>query len=457
MPDALVSFRRLAALLAVTLGLAGAAQGEDKLTTFTLDNGLEVVVLEDHRAPVVVQMVWYRTGAADEPPGASGIAHYFEHLMFKGTDTMAPGEFSKVVAANGGSDNAFTSQDQTAYYQRVAANRLGLMMQMEADRMRNLKLDGTDILTERQVVLEERNQRTESDPQALFREQMSAAQFLNSPYGIPVIGWKHEIEALTLDNAMKFYRTYYAPNNAILIVAGDVDPAEVKALAETHYGPLEPTEDLPARMRPQEPPQRAERRMVLEDPRVAQPYVIRSYLAPERDPGDQETAAALELLAAVLGGSAQTSELARRLQFDTQEALWVTAFYNGTSYDDTTFGLAIAPAPGQTLEQAEAALDREIAAFLDRGVDPEQLERIKMQLRASRIYAQDSVQARARVYGDALTSGLTLEDVKAWPDILQAVTGEDIIAAGRMVFDRDKAVTGWLRAPSDDTDKEIVQ
>ncbi|TYB86341.1 pitrilysin family protein [Oceaniovalibus sp. ACAM 378] len=419
----------------------------DELTTFTLDNGMEVVVLEDHRAPVVVQMVWYRVGAADEPPGKSGIAHYLEHLMFKGTDTLEPGEFSKVVAANGGTDNAFTSQDYTAYHQRVAANRLDLVMQMEADRMRDLQLDGRDILTERQVVIEERAQRTDSDPGALFNEQRNAAQYQNHPYGIPVIGWKHEMEALTLDDALSFYRRYYAPNNAVLVVAGDVDPAEVRRLAETHYGALAPTPDLPERLRPQEPPQRAERRMLFKDARIAQPYVIRTYLAPERDPGDQTEAAALTLLAAVLGGSSQTSELGRALQFDNPKALYTSAFYDGINLDDTTFGLVIVPVPGVSLQQAEDLMDAEIAAFLDRGVDPEQLERIRMQLNASLIYGQDSVQARAQLYGSALTSGLTLEDVKVWPELLQQVTGEDIVAAGRRVFQRDNAVTGWLRAP----------
>jgi len=440
--------RRLARVLAtLALSFTPLVAFADNLTAFTLDNGMEVVVLEDHRAPVVVHMVWYKVGAADEAPGVSGIAHYLEHLMFKGTDNLAPGEFSKVVAANGGSDNAFTSQDYTAYFQRVASNRLELMMQMESDRMRDLVLDGTDILTERQVVLEERNQRTESDPGALFSEQRNAAQYQNHPYGIPIIGWKHEMASLTLDDALSFYRTYYAPNNAILIVAGDVDPTEVKALAEQYYGVLAPSENLPPRLRPQEPPQLAERRLVFEDPRVAQPYVIRSYLAPERDADDQEKAAALTLLAEVLGGSSQTSELGRRLQFEEKTALYTSSFYSGVSLDTTTFGVVIVPAPGVTLQQAEDALDVEIAAFLERGVDAAQLDRIKMELRAALIYAKDSVQSRARAYGMALTSGLTLDDVAAWPEILQSITPEQIIIAGREVFNRNNAVTGWLTAP----------
>ena len=427
------------------LASAVAAQAAEPVS-FTLDNGMDVVVIEDHRAPVVVHMVWYKVGAADEEPGVSGIAHYLEHLMFKGTDDLEPGEFSRVVSQQGGTDNAFTSYDQTAYFQRVASDRLELMMEMEADRMRDLQLDDRDIATELRVVQEERNQRIENDPGALFSEQRDAAQYLNHPYGTPIIGWMHEVENLSLEDATSFYDRYYAPNNAILIVAGDVTPEEVRALAEEHYGPLEPTEDLPERVRPQEPPQLAERRLTYEDPRVAQPYVIRTYLAPERDSGAQEEAAALTLLAEVLG-SGQTSELNTRLQFGTGEALYTSAFYNGTSYDDTTFGLVIVPAPGVSLEEAEAALDRELEAFIEDGVDPEQLDRIKRQIRADRIYESDSPRSLANRYGRALTSGLTLDDVEAWPDVLDSVTGEDIIAAAREVFDRNSAVTGYLTAP----------
>nr|WP_240484505.1 pitrilysin family protein [Pseudoponticoccus marisrubri] len=419
------------------------AETPDPVTTFSLDNGMEVVVIEDHRAPAVVHMVWYKAGAADEQPGASGVAHFLEHLLFKGTDTLEPGEFSATVAANGGTDNAFTSYDQTAYFQRVAADRLGLMMQMEADRMLNIRLGPDDILTERDVIIEERNQRVENDPAALFREQTRAALYLNHPYGTPVIGWKHEMEALDLDDALSFYRTHYAPNNAVLVVAGDVTPEEVRRLAEEHYAPLPPNPALGERVRPQEPVQMAERRLSFRDPRVAQPYVIRSYLAPERDSGAQEKAAALTLLAEVLGGG-QTSVMTQKLQFETQKAVYTSAFYSGVSLDDTSFGLVIVPAPGVTLEEAEAAMDATLAEFLETGVDPEQLERIKFQIRAQQIYGRDDAGSLARRYGRALTEGLTVEDVQAWPEILDAVTGEDIIAAAREVFDRDRSVTGYL-------------
>ena len=422
----------------------------ENVTTFTLENGMEAVVIEDHRAPVVVHMLWYRAGAADEKPGVSGIAHFLEHLLFKATDTMEAGEFSRVVEENGGSDNAFTSWDYTAYFQRVAADRLELMMQMEADRMRNINLTEEDIVTERKVILEERSQRTDSDPGALFGEQRNAAQYLNHPYAIPIIGWRAEMEQLDREDALEFYRTYYAPNAAVLIVAGDVNPAEVEAMAKTHYGPLEPTVDLPERVRPQEPPQLAERRITFEDPRAAQPYVIRTYLAPERDAGDQKMAAALTMLADILGGSSATSVLGTALQQDSQKSVYTSAFYSGLSYDDTTFGLVMVPTPDLSLEQAEAEMDAVIAQFMVDGVDPKQLARVKRQILAAEIYAQDDVAGLGRQYGAALTSGLTVEDVQDWPKTLADVTEDDIMAAAALVFDRDKAVTGWFRKPQEE-------
>ena len=435
-------------ILALLAGIAFAfpARAEEQVTTFTLDNGMEVVVIEDHRAPVVVHMVWYRAGSADERPGVSGVAHFLEHLLFKGTKTMEPGEFSATVARNGGSDNAFTSYDYTAYFQRVAADRLELMMRMESDRMVNIQLGEEDIATERDVIIEERNQRVENSPSALFREQHNAAQYLNHPYGVPIIGWQHEMYDLGLEDALEFYRTYYSPNNAILIVAGDVEPQEVRQLADTYYGVIPANPDLPERARPQEPRQMAERRMTFEDPRVAQPYLSRSYLAPERDSGAQEKAAALTLLAELLGGGT-TSILTEKLQFETRKAVYTGVWYSGLSLDDTTFDLTVVPAAGVTLEDAEAAMDDVITGFLETGVDAEHLERIKMQIRASEIYARDDVSGLANRYGRALTQGLTVEDVQAWPDILEAVTEEDIMAAARDIFSARNSVTGYITAP----------
>jgi zinc protease len=436
-------------LFAAIAMITTAAQAQE-VTTFDLDNGMEVVVIEDHRAPVVVHMVWYKIGSADEPVGASGVAHFFEHLMFKQTDVLAAGEFSATVAANGGSDNAFTSYDYTAYFQRIAADRLDLMMQMESNRMTHLAVTADNIETERNVVLEERNQRTENNPGALAREQFNAAQFQNHRYGVPVIGWKHEMEQLELEDAIAFYDLYYAPNNAILVVAGDVDPAEVRALAETYYGVIPAEPDLPERVRPQEPPQRAERRITYTDPRVSQPYLSRSYLAPERDPGVQQEAAALVYLAELLGGSAFTSDLGTALQFDTQTALFTSASYNGSTLDSGTFHIAVAPAAGVTLSEAEAAMDQVITDFMANDIDPARLESIRTQLHASEVYALDDTQGLARRYGAALSQSLTVADVQAWPDILQSVTEADIKAAAAKVFNRDQAVTGWVVASPED-------
>ncbi|MEM6277109.1 MAG: pitrilysin family protein [Pseudomonadota bacterium] len=426
---------------------AYSASAAEAVTTFTLDNGMEAVVIEDHRAPVVVHMVWYRVGSADEPEGISGIAHYLEHLMFKATDSLEDGEFSRTVTENGGTDNAFTSFDYTGYFQRVAADRLDLMMQMEADRMVNLNLDEDDIASERGVVIEERNQRTDSSPGALFNEQMRAAQFMNHRYGVPIIGWRHEIEGLGLAEAEAFYEQHYGPNNAILVVAGDVDPAEVQALAEKHYGGIAPNPNVTERLRPQEPPQLSERRLVYRDARVAQPYIIRSYLAPERNPGEQREAAALQLLANILGGSGATSVLGEALEFEQRKAVYTSAYYTAQSLDPATFSLLTVPVPDVSLQEMEDALDAEIAAFLEEGVDEEQLDRIKSQWRAAYIYALDDVGSIARRYGTALTQGLTVEDVQAWPEVIQSITGDEIVAAAERVFDRSNAVTGWLARP----------
>ncbi len=430
------------ALTMTLVALPGSLRAAE-VTTFELENGLEAVVIEDHRAPVVVHMVWYRVGAADEPPGESGIAHFLEHLMFKATDDLASGELSDVVSRNGGTDNAFTSHDFTAYFQRIAADRLDLVMGMEASRMDGLALVEEDISTERDVVIEERKQRVDSDPGALFREQINAAAFLNHPYGVPVIGWKHEAEALTLEDAMSFYRQHYGPNNAILVVAGDVDPDEVRELAERHYGIIPPNPNVRVRNRPSEPPQLAERRLSFSDPRIGNDYVTRMYLVPERDPGDQKEAATLAMLAQVLGGSSTTSVLARKLQFDDPQAVYTSAWYRDRALDDTNFGLAIVPVEGVSLEEAESLLDEAVAEFLEEGVDAEELERIKTQIRASEIYARDDISNLANIYGRGLVTGLSVDDIDAWPGILQAVTEEEILSAARRHLDRRRAVTGF--------------
>ncbi|MFK7744344.1 MAG: M16 family metallopeptidase [Roseobacter sp.] len=436
-------FRLSAFAALLTLLPSIGAANDEAVTTFMLDNGMQVVVVEDSRAPVVQHMVWYRAGSADEPKGSSGVAHFLEHLLFKATDTLEEGELSATVARNGGRDNAFTSYDYTAYFQRVASDRLGLMMQMEADRMKNIRLTEENILAERNVIIEERNQRVENNPGALFGEQMNAALYINHRYGVPIIGWMHEMETLDMQDALDFYDIYYSPNNAVLVVTGDVTPDQVRTLAEEHYGVIPANPELPARLRTEEPPHTAERRLIYRDARVAQPYVRRAYLAPERDSGDQETAAALVFLAEILGGGT-TSFLAEELQFDSQLATYVGAFYRSVSLDDTSFSMIIVPKPDVSLQEAEEALDAAVAKFMETGVDPEQLDRIKFQIRADQVYARDDVDRIGNRYGQALTSGLTVEDIQAWPDVLQAVTAEDIMAAARDILDKRASVTGWI-------------
>ena len=440
-------FNRLFAILCLCVPLEALAQG--KTTDFILDNGMQVVVIEDHRAPVVVHMVWYKVGSADEPSGKSGIAHFLEHLMFKKTKNLQAGELADTVAANGGSHNAFTSLDYTGYYQRVAADRLELMMQMESDRMTGLQLSPDDIAVERNVVIEERNQRTESAPGALFNEHLNAALFLNHPYGVPIVGWMHELEELNYDDAMAFYKQHYAPNNAILVVAGDVTPDDVKTLAERYYGVLPANRAITPRARRQEPPHRAARRVIFHDERVAQPFFTRTYLAPERNSGNQRGAAALVYLAQILGGSSATSVLGRTLQYDTKQAIYTSAQYRPMALDPSTFSLVAVPASDVSLQQIEDALEATIANFMADGIDIELFERIKSQFRASEIYAMDNVSGIAQRYGAALTQGLTVADVQAWPQILQEITPEEVMTLAGQLFDEKASVTGWLMGPKE--------
>lgn len=433
------AFRPLAFALAL---LAAAPASAADPQQFTLENGMDVVVIEDRRAPVVVSMVWYRVGAADDPAGQSGIAHYLEHLMFKATETLESGEFDRIVEANGGQHNAFTSWDYTAYHQRVAADRLETMLAMEADRMVNLRLDRSDWLPEREVILRERGQTLESNPDRVFGEQMRAALFQNHPYGRPIIGWRHEMETLTGEIATDFYRRHYAPDNAILVIAGDVAAADALAMAQRHFGAI-PAAGTSPRLRPTEPPQQAERRLVMQDARVGQPYVNRLYLVPPRRSGDQRHAAAFQVLAALLGGSSQTSVLERRLTYDEGVSITAWAGYSGLALDHGTFSLGIMPVNGVTLQQAEDALDRVLAEFLETGVDDEQLERVRMQIRAEAIYELDDAAARVRGIGAALSVGLTLQDQAEWLEVLGAVTEAEILAAARQL-DRRASVTGWL-------------
>jgi zinc protease len=430
------------ALLAVLALLAQRAQAA-QVTQFALANGMQVVVIPDRRTPVVTHMLWYRVGAADEPPGKSGIAHFLEHLMFKGTAKNPAGRFSQRLAAIGGQENAFTSNDYTGYFQRTAREHLGELMDFEADRMTGLVLAEDIIKSERDVILEERNQRVENEPGARLAEQVSAAQFLNHPYHKPVIGWRHEMETLNREDALTFYKRFYAPQNAVLVVAGDVTPDEVRTLAERTYGKIAHNGGAEVRQRPQEPPQIAERRVTFADPRVAQPSFQRSYLVPSHATAKDGEDHALDLAAHILGGGSN-SRLYRALVQGQRIATSAGAWYSGTSLDATRMGVYGTPAAGNTLEKVESAVDAVIADFLDKGPTAEELERSKSRMVADYVYALDNQSTLARMYGAALTTGSTVADVQATPDRLKAVTAEQVRDAARRYFDKRRSVTGYL-------------
>lgn len=446
--------RRLRALLA--RAAAGVALGALALTaavpaqariydpeTFTLSNGMQVVVVNNPRAPVVSHMVWYKVGSADEQPGKSGIAHYLEHLMFKGTSKLKPGEFSRTIASNGGRDNAFTSYDYTAYFENIARDRLELVMGMEADRMTGLKLTDEITLPERAVIQEERRQRTENDPGSRLYEQLNSLLFVHHPYGTPIIGWMHEVEKLTTQDALDFYKHHYAPNNAILVVAGDITAKDLKPLAEKTYGKLKPVKDIPARVRVTEPPTEGARRISLTDAQVSQPSWMRIWKAPSYNAGAKEHAYALEVLQSIMSGGA-TARLYKSLVVDQRVAAGVSLWYQPTALDLGTLGLSATPVPGGDVAVVEKAMEAEITKLLRDGVTADEVERAKTRLKREAIFARDSLQGPAYAFGQALTTGQTVEDVEAWPERIGAVTVEQVNAAARAVLAADNHATGIL-------------
>ncbi|HEY0293145.1 MAG TPA: pitrilysin family protein [Hansschlegelia sp.] len=416
-----------------------------EVTTFTLANGLQVVVIPDRRAPVVTHMIWYKVGSADESRGESGIAHFLEHLMFKGTEKNPAGAFSHAVAELGGQENAFTSYDYTSYFQRVAREHLKTVMAFEADRMEGLQLTDDVVDPERDVILEERRSRVDGDPGAQLGEAVAAALFVNHPYGAPIIGWEHEIEKLDRRHAIAFYDRFYTPNNAILVVAGDVDADEVRALAEETYGKIARRAETGARLRPREPEPRAARRVQLSDPRVTQPSIQRNYLAPSYETAKGDRAYALDLLAQIMGGGT-TARVYRALVVDRAIAANAGAWYHGDALDDGRFAIYAVPRDGRALIELEAAIDEEIAKIAADGPTASELERAKTRLVADTIYAQDSQATLARIYGASLATGGTIEDVREWPSRIRAVSAESVRDAAREVLDRRRSVTGELVA-----------
>ncbi len=427
---------------AIAAGVAHAAAGPD-VTDFTLPNGLEVVVIPDHRAPVVTHIIWYKVGAADETPGKSGLAHFLEHLMFKGTAKNPGATFSQDVAEIGGEENAFTGSDYTGFYQRVPRQHLREMMAFEADRMTGLLLTDDVVEPELKVVLEEQFMRVANNPGARLGEQMDAALYLNHPYGRPAIGWRDEIEKLNRNDALAFYRRFYSPNNAIVVVAGNVTPEAVKKDAEETYGKVADRAPINLRQRPMEPTPEAPRTVTLADPRVEQPSVSREYLVPSETTAQPGASEALDVLAHVLG-SGEDCRLYRRLVVDKGIALNAGAYYSGTALDYAEFGLYGAPKPGISLRNVEAGIDDVVNDVIDHGVTADELDRAKTRLIADAVYAQDNQATLARWYGSALATGQTVVMVRTWADRIRAVTADAVQQAARTWLDRRRSVTGYL-------------
>lgn len=411
---------------------------------FILDNGMQVIVIPNTRAPVVTHMVFYKVGAADEPPGVSGIAHFLEHLMFKATKDIPAGEFSKIVSRLGGQDNAFTGNDSTAYFQRIAKEHLKTVMEMEADRMVNLQLSENDVVTERNVILEERRSRIENSPSAILSEQMDATLFYSHPYGIPIIGWQHEMEKLSRKDALSFYEHFYAPNNAILVVAGDATGEEVLKLAKETYGKLPANPKIsPHRKRPQDPPHRSARRLAIEDPRAGKASLHRDYVAPSARTAKPGEAEALTLLTKILADG-PTSRLYKKLVVKDKVASSADGGYWASAYDDGKIALYAVAADGTSLATVEKALDGVIDEVRKNGVTEAELNRAKAGEIAQFVYDSDSQSTLARRYGYELAIGRSIAEIKAWPKQIEAVTADDVKKAAEKYLDRRRSVTGTL-------------
>jgi len=442
-PVLILSLTLALAMFTETIETLKASPAVSRVSEFKLDNGIQVIVVPDHRAPVVTHYVWYRVGSADEPAGTSGIAHFLEHLMFKSTDKIASGAFSKIIAKLGGQDNAFTNYDVTGYYQRIAKDRLKTVMDMEADRMVNLRLTEKEVATEREVILEERRSRTDNSPSAILSEQMSTALYQNHPYRIPIIGWMHEMATLSREDALSFYKRFYAPNNAIVVVAGDVSVDEVKNLAQAAYGSLKPNPDIKQRVRPQEPPHRAARRVELKDPRAGNASVRRFYLTPgiaTAAPGEAEALYLLMKIAA----NGSTSRLYQQLVSEEKIASSAGGWYSGSGLDSGSIGIYAVAAEGVDLGKVEASMDRVLHELREKGVTASELDRAKKAFIAEFVYESDSQSALARRYAEGALLGQTIAQVNNWPTAIASVTADDIARVAAKHLDIRNSVTGTL-------------
>lgn len=418
-------------MLALLLLLSGAAVAATDTDTheYTLSNGLKLIVREDHRAPVVTSQVWYKIGSNYEHDGITGVSHALEHMMFKGTPAHPAGEFSRIIAANGGRENAFTGRDYTAYFQELEKHRLPVSFELEADRMRNLSLPPAEFAKEIKVVMEERRLRTEDDPQSLTYEQFLATAFLSSPNRIPVIGWMDDLRNLHVEDVRDWYKLWYAPNNATVVVAGDVQPDAVYALAKQYFGPLK-AETLPPIKPRSEIPQRGERRIVVKVP-AQLPYLIMGYKTPVlRTANPASEAYALEVLAGVLDGG-ESARLSTRLVRGTQVAAQVDAGYDLYDRLDGLFLFDGVPAQGHTVADLETAVRKEIQQLRDAPVSAAELERVKAQVVANAVYQRDSIFNQAMQIGRVETVGLDWHVLDDYPQRIRAVTAAQVQQVAR--------------------------
>ena len=425
----------LAAVAAASSGTA--AEAPAPVTAVTLDNGLRVLLLEDHRSPIVSLQLWYRVGSRNEARGATGIAHFLEHLMFRGTPTNPPGAYARIVERNGGQDNAFTSQDVTSYYVDIAADRLDLVLALEADRMQNLTLDPKIVDSEREVVTEERRTRTEDDPGGALGEEVSALAFRAHPYGQPIVGWAVDLKRITREEIRAFYKTYYAPDNALLVVAGDFKTEAVLAKIKQLFGPI-PRGPEPPKVLAVEPEQNGERRLLVQRP-AELPIVYIGYPVPNQQSPD---AAALDVLSVVLSGG-RSSRLYRHLVYERQLALEAGGDYSYFSFDPNLFWFYATPLPGQTPETLEKELLGEMEQLKKEPVGDDELKRAKNQIEAGFVFQDDSVHKRATLLARfELIGGFALKD--QYLDKIRAVTAADLQRVAQRYFTADKKNVGIL-------------
>jgi zinc protease len=423
----------------VTLPGVAAAETQE----FKLSNGLRLIVQEDHRSPVVVSQVWYRAGSIDEVNGKTGVAHLLEHMMFKGTKNVKPGQFSRLVAAAGGRENAFTSRDYTAYYQQLEKSKLPLSFKLESDRMANLQLTKEEFSKEIKVVMEERRWRTEDKPQSTVAEQYQSVVFQAHPYARPVVGWMNDLENMTVEDAREWYNNWYAPNNATVVVVGDVKAQEVYKLAQQYFGPLKPRK-LPVRKPQLEPAQKGERRLIVKAP-ARLPYVLMGFHVPAlRDPVNDWEPYALEILAGVLDGNA-SARLTQNLVRNQQIAVDVGAGYDLTQRGATSlFELDGSPSEGKTAADIEAALLQQIEDIKQSGVTEDELNRVKAQVIAADVYQRDSMFNQAMQIGQLETIGYSWRFLKDYPEKLKQVTQQQVQEVARKYLTRDNLTVATL-------------